>query len=167
MTAIEQVSQAETFSLGQDILKVLQTDEMRVTLDGPMAGSLMDTQHHFELDDSKVEEGMVEERYWYGLLLLAVSQLGLFWVEDALELSSQSSCKFPEDTFFKQRYRKKSTSFKKAMIFIQDNASSHASKYSTAWLSTKGLKDDSIMTWLPSSPYLIPIERGQYTSLKS
>ena len=44
------------------------------------------------------------------------------------------------------------------MIFMQDNAPSHASKYSTAWLASKGLKDAWIMTWPPSSPDLNPIE---------
>ncbi|KAJ8369355.1 hypothetical protein SKAU_G00093830 [Synaphobranchus kaupii] len=109
-------------------------------MDGPMAGSLMDTGHHFKSGASK----------------------------------------FLEDTFFKQWYRKKSAAFKKAMIFMQDNAPSHASKYSTAWLASKGLKDDRLMTWPPSSPDLNPIENlwallkreiysqgRQYTSLNS
>ena len=34
-------------------------------MDGPMAGSVMDTGHNFESGASKVEEG-----YWYGLLSL-------------------------------------------------------------------------------------------------
>ena len=68
----------------------------------------------------------------------------------------------------------------KTMIFMQDNAPSHASKYSTAWLANKGLKDDRKMTWPPSSPDLNPIENlwallkreiyhggKQYTSLNS
>ena len=63
---------------------------------------------------------------------------------------------------------------------MQDNAPSHASKYSTAWLACKGLKDERIMTWPPSSPDLNPVENlwallkreiysegKQYTSLNS
>ena len=66
------------------------------------------------------------------------------------------------------------------MIFMQDNAPSHASKYSTAWLASKGLNDEIIMTWPPSSADLNPIENlwsllkqeiysegKQYTSLNS
>ncbi|CAL9697540.1 unnamed protein product [Knipowitschia caucasica] len=66
------------------------------------------------------------------------------------------------------------------MIFMQDNAPSHASKYSTAWLASKGLKEGKIMTWPPCSPDLNPVENlwalikrdlyregKQYTSLKS
>lgn len=63
---------------------------------------------------------------------------------------------------------------------MQDKAPSHASKYSIAWLANKGLKDEKLMTWTPSSPDLIPIENfwavlkqeiyiedKQYTSLNS
>ncbi|KAJ1140490.1 hypothetical protein NDU88_006842 [Pleurodeles waltl] len=67
--------------------------------------------------------------------------VGPFRVEDGVKLNSQSYCQFLEDTFFKQWYRKKTASFKKNMIFMQDNAPSHASKYSTAWLARKGIKE--------------------------
>uniref|UniRef100_A0AAY5EFD3 Acyl-CoA dehydrogenase family, member 11 n=1 Tax=Electrophorus electricus TaxID=8005 RepID=A0AAY5EFD3_ELEEL len=53
---------------------------------------------------------------------------------------------------------KKSASFKKTMIFMQDNAPLHTSKYYTAWLASTGLKDERIMIWLPSSPDLNPTE---------
>ncbi|KAJ1157544.1 hypothetical protein NDU88_010251 [Pleurodeles waltl] len=101
-------------------------------------------------------------------------------VEVGVKLNSQSYCQFLEDTFFKQWYRKKSASFKKNMIFMQDNAPSHASKYSTAWLARKGIKEGNLMTWPPCSPDLNPIENlwsiikceiykegKQYTSLNS
>jgi transposase len=52
----------------------------------------------------------------------------------------------------------RSQAFKKAMIFMQDNAPSHSSKYSPAWLASKGLKDTRIMTLPLSSPDLNPIE---------
>ncbi|KAI3351297.1 hypothetical protein L3Q82_005846 [Scortum barcoo] len=64
--------------------------------------------------------------------------VGPFRVEDGLRLNSQTYCQFLEDTFFTQWYRKKSASFKKTMIFMQDNAPSQASKYSTVWLASKG-----------------------------
>lgn len=67
------------------------------------------------------------------------------------------------------------------MMFMQDNCPLHASKYSTACLASKGLKDErmSFLTWPPSSPDLNPIENlallkqeiysegKQYTSLNS
>ncbi len=48
--------------------------------DGPVAGSVMGAELHFESDASNVEVG-----YWYGL-----------------KINSQTYCQFLEDTFFKQ-----------------------------------------------------------------
>ncbi|XP_053561527.1 rac GTPase-activating protein 1 [Bombina bombina] len=66
------------------------------------------------------------------------------------------------------------------LVVDQDNAPSHASKYSTAWLARKGIKEENLMTWPPCSPDLNPIENPwsiikceiykegkQYTSLNS
>ena len=66
--------------------------------------------------------------------------VGPCWVGDELKINSQTFCQFLEDMFFKRCYRKKS-SFKKTMIITQDNAPSRASKYSSAWIANKGLKD--------------------------
>ena len=112
-----------------------------VQTDGPVAGSVMGTELHFDSDASKVEVG-----YWYGLVFLKMSYLDLF----GLKMASKST---PKPTA-----RKKSASFKKTMMFMQDNAPSHALKYSTVWLASKGLKDERIRTWPPSSPDLNPIE---------
>lgn len=47
------------------------------------------------------------------------------------------------------------------MIFMQDNAPKHASNYSSAWLASKGVKYDRIMTRPPSSIDLNPTENLQ------
>ena len=54
--------------------------------------------------------------------------------------------------------KKKSTAFKKNMVFMLDNAPSHASKFTREWLEKKGIKEDHLMTWPPASPDLNPIE---------
>ena len=43
-------------------------------------------------------------------------------------------------------------------VFMQDNAPSHASKFTREWLAKKGVKEDHLMTWPPASPDLNPIE---------
>lgn len=53
-----------------------------------------------------------------------------------------------EDAFFKQRYKKQK----------QENVPSHAPKYSTGWLASKGYKDNQMMTCLPCSAILNPFE---------
>ena len=41
---------------------------------------------------------------------------------------------------------------------MQDNASSHASKYSRAWFNNNGIDGSKLMTWPPINPDLNPIE---------
>uniref|UniRef100_A0A3Q3LHN4 Tc1-like transposase DDE domain-containing protein n=1 Tax=Mastacembelus armatus TaxID=205130 RepID=A0A3Q3LHN4_9TELE len=165
--------------LKTDFIKVLWTDEMRVTLDGPdgWARNWISNGHRAPLRLRR-QQGGGGVLVWTGIVKDEL--VGPFRVEDGLKLSSQTYCQFLEETLFKQWYRKKSASFKKTMIFMQDNAPSHASKYSTAWLASKGLKDERIMTKPPSSPDLNPIENlwaflkreiysegKQYTSLNA
>lgn len=165
--------------LKTDFSKVLWTDEMRVTLDGPdgWARGWISNGHRAPLRLRR-QQGGGGVLVWAGIIKDEL--VGPFRVEDGLKLNSQTYCQFLEDTFFKQWYRKKSVSFKRTMIFMQDNAPSHASKYTTVWLASKGFKDDRIMKWPPSSPDLNPIENlwallkreiysegKQYTSLNS
>uniref|UniRef100_I3JDK3 Calpain catalytic domain-containing protein n=1 Tax=Oreochromis niloticus TaxID=8128 RepID=I3JDK3_ORENI len=165
--------------LKTDFSKVLWTDEMRVSLDGPdgwaRGWTVKGQRAPVRLRRQQGGGGVL---VWAGIIKDEL--VGPFRVEDGVKLNSQSYCQFLEDTFFKQWYRKKSASFKKNMIFMQDNAPSHASKYSTVWLARKGIKEEKLMTWPPCSPDLNPIENlwsiikceiykegKQYTSLNS
>ncbi|KAJ1179529.1 hypothetical protein NDU88_004763 [Pleurodeles waltl] len=165
--------------LKTDFSKVLWTDEMRVSLDGPdgWARGWIGKGQRAPVRLRR-QQGGGGVLVWAGIIKDEL--VGPFRVEDGVKLNSQSYCQFLEDTFFKQWYRKKSASFKKNMIFMQDNAPSHASKYSTAWLARKGIKEGNLMTWPPCSPDLNPIENlwsiikceiykegKQYTSLNS
>ncbi|XP_039618203.1 uncharacterized protein LOC120534678 [Polypterus senegalus] len=162
-----------------DFSKVLWTDEMRVSLDGPdgWARGWIGKGQRAPVRLRR-QQGGGGVLVWAGIVKDEL--VGPFRVEDGVKLNSQSYCQFLEDTFFKQWYRKKSASFKKNMIFMQDNAPSHASKYSTAWLARKGIKEEKLMTWPSCSPDLNPIENlwsiikyeiykegKQYTSLNS
>uniref|UniRef100_A0A8C6PEG7 Tc1-like transposase DDE domain-containing protein n=1 Tax=Nothobranchius furzeri TaxID=105023 RepID=A0A8C6PEG7_NOTFU len=165
--------------LKTDFSKVLWTDEMRVSLDGPDGWA-----HGWIGKGQRAPVRLRRQQGGGGVLVWAGiikdELVGPFRVEDGVKLNSQSYCQFLEDTFFKQWYRKKSASFKKNTIFMQDNAPSHTSKYSTAWLARKGIKEEKLMAWPPCSPDLIPIENlwsiikceiykegKQYTSLNS
>ncbi|KAJ1120314.1 hypothetical protein NDU88_008488 [Pleurodeles waltl] len=165
--------------LKTDFSKVLWTDEMRVSLDGPdgWARGWIGKGQRAPVPLRR-QQGGGGVLVWAGIIKDEL--VGPFRVEDGVKLNSQSYCQFLEDTFFKQWYRKKSASFKKNMVFMQDNAPSHASKYSTAWLARKGIKEGNLMTWPPCSPDLNPIENlwsiikceiykegKQYTSLNS
>ena len=148
-------------------------------LDGPdgWAGGWISNGHRAPLRLRR-QQGGGGVLVWAGIIKNEL--VGPFRVEHGLKINSHTYCQFLKDTFIKQWDRKKSASFKKTMIFMQDNAPAHASKNSTAWLASKGLKDERIMTWPPSSPDLNPIENlwsllkqeiysegKQYTSLNS
>lgn len=152
---------------------------MRVTLDGPdgWARGWITKGRSAPLRFRR-QQGGGGVMVWAGIINDEL--VGPFRVEDGLKINSNTYCQFLEATLFQQWYRKKSAAFKKTMIFMQDNAPSHASKYSTAWLASKGLRDEKIMTWPPCSPDLNPIENlwallkreiysegKQYTSLNS
>ncbi|KAI3358234.1 hypothetical protein L3Q82_003229 [Scortum barcoo] len=138
--------------LKTDFSKVLWTDEMRVTLDGPDGWPVAESAMMSTLTQTPARWRWV--LVWAGIIKDEL--VGPFQVEDGLRLNSQTYCQFLEDTF-SQSYKEKSASFKKTMIFMQDKAPSQASKYSTVFLASKGLKDERIMTWPPSSPDLNPV----------
>ncbi|CAJ0951401.1 unnamed protein product [Ranitomeya imitator] len=151
------VTKSTRCAILRDMAKVLWTDEMTVILDLPdgwARGRISKGQRApLRLRRQQGGGGVL---VWAGFNKDEL--VGPFQVEDGVKLNSQTYCQFLEDNFFKQWYRKTSVSFKKNMIFMQDNTPSHASNYSTAWLASKGLKEEKIMTWPPCSPDLNPIE---------
>ena len=41
---------------------------------------------------------------------------------------------------------------------MNDNATAHAARYTTAWLKKIGIKENNLMIWLPCSPDRNPLE---------
>ena len=78
-------------------------------------------------------------------------------VESSVKLNSETYSKFLDDHFFKW-YKKQPRKFKQNIIFMHDNAPAHASKFTRAFLQSKGISDSKIMNWPPQSPDLNPIE---------
>ena len=143
--------------LKMDFSKVLWTDEMRVTLDGPDGWARgWITKGHNAPVRLRRQQGGGGVMVWAGIINKEV--VGPFRVAEGVKINSENYCQFLESTFFKRWFNKKSASLRKNLIFMQDNAPSHASKYSKAWLAQKGIKDDRLMTWPPCSPDLNPIE---------
>lgn len=143
--------------LKTDFSKVLWTDEMRVTLDGPDGwargwvanGQVTPTRLHRQQGGGGV---MV----WAGIIKDEV--VGPFQVPEGVKINSATYCDLLNSTMFKQWFNKKSAAFKRSTILMQDNAPSHASKFTTSWLADKGFKDAKLMVWPPVSPDLNPIE---------
>ncbi|KAL0204637.1 hypothetical protein M9458_002655, partial [Cirrhinus mrigala] len=55
-------------------------------------------------------------------------------------------------------YKKKNRAFRNKIIFMHDNAPSHAARNTSASLAAMGIKEGKLMLWPPSSPDLNPIE---------
>ena len=83
--------------------------------------------------------------------------IGSFKVDDGVKLTSETYCKFLNNTFFKW-YRNQSRSSKAKYVFMHDNAPSHAANATTQFLTKKGISNSKLMQWPPASPDLNPIE---------
>lgn len=55
-------------------------------------------------------------------------------------------------------YKKKNCAYRNKIIFMQDNAPSHAGKNTIDSVITMGIRGENIMMWTPSSPDLDPID---------
>ncbi|XP_017947366.2 uncharacterized protein LOC101730633 [Xenopus tropicalis] len=53
---------------------------------------------------------------------------------------------------------RKNYAFRNKIIFMRDNAPSHAAKNTSASKAAMGIKGEKVMVWPPSSPHLNPIE---------
>lgn len=135
---------------------VLFTDEMRATLDGPDGWDRGWVLHGSNAPSRlRRQQGGGGVMIWAGIIQGEIA--GPFKVEEGVKMNSVNYTKFLEDNFLPW-YRSKPASFKKKMIFMQDNAPSHASNYTKDWLAKKNFKDNRLMIWPPASPDLNPIE---------
>ena len=94
--------------------------------------------------------------FWAALIGKVV--VGPFRVPDGLKMTAQSYTKFLEDNFIPWYCKQPPASFKKKIIFMQDNAPSHAARYTISFLAKFGFKDEKLMIWAPASPDLNPTE---------
>ena len=131
---------------------VLWTDECRATLDGPdgwSKGWLLTGQS--PTIQTRRQQGGGGVMFWAGIINDTI--VGPFRVPDGLKMNSQSYCNFLETNLVPWMETQTGD-----FIFQQDNAPSHASKFTTAWRETKRLTGDRFMEWPPNSPDLNPIE---------
>ena len=93
---------------------------------------------------------------WAGVIGNEV--IGPFKVEEGVKLNSVNYCAFLAQNFKQPWLLAQNEDRKEKMIFMQDNAPSHASRYSKTWLGDKGFINDSLMDLPANSPDLNPIE---------
>ena len=139
-----------------DFSTVIFTDECRATLDGPDGFSRGWIGNGFHTPFRlRRQQGGGGVMFWAGIC--GDTLIGPFMVEEGVKMDSEAYANFLKQNFFKW-YRSQTLSFKRKCIFMQDNAPSHASRYTRNFLASKGFKDAKLMVWPPASPDLNPIE---------
>lgn len=135
---------------------VLFTDECRATLDGPdgwAKGWVVDGQSTTTRISRQQGGGGV--MFWAGIM--GSSLLGPFRVDDGVKLNSEGYCAFLNEHFLTW-FKSQRPQFRNKLVFMHDNAPSHASNHTKQWLSEQGLRNEKLMVWPPNSPDLNPIE---------
>ncbi|KAL6455506.1 hypothetical protein MHYP_G00360460 [Metynnis hypsauchen] len=79
------------------------------------------------------------------------------WIPEGVKMTSIMYVEFLKQHFLPW-FKKKNRAFRSKIIFMHDNAPSHAAKNTSASLAAMGIKGDKLMVWPPCSPDLNPIE---------
>lgn len=136
---------------------VIFTDECRVTLDGPDGWASGWTLS----GDKKIGERIRRQQgggsimIWAGIVKDEV--IGPFLIPDGVKMNAKIYCKFLDDNFFPW-LEEVPLAKRRRLIFMQDNAPSHRSQFTSNFLQSIGICRDSLMEWPPNSPDLNPIE---------
>ncbi len=93
--------------------------------------------------------------FWAGII--GRELVGSFRVPEGVKMTSAKYIEFLTDHFLPW-YKKKNRAFHSKIIFMHDNAPSHAAKNTSVSLAAMGIKGEKLMVWPPSSPDLNPIE---------
>lgn len=134
----------------------LFTDECRATLDDPdgWSGGWLVDGHHVPTRLRR-QQGDGGVMFWAGIM--GRELVGPFRVPEGVKMTSAKYVEFLTDHFLPW-YKKKNRAFRNKIIFMHDNAPSHAARLTSASLAAMGMKEDKLMVWPPSSPDLNPIE---------
>lgn len=135
---------------------VMFTDESRISLDGPdgwrRGWIWKDGQ---KCESIKRQQGGGGIMIWAGIVHNKL--VGPFRVPEGVKLNSANYCAFLEENVMPFIARQPK-SWKNALIIQQDNAPSHASKFTKEWFEENGFKNEKMMVWPPNSPDLNCIE---------
>ena len=139
-----------------DFHRVVFTDECRASLDGcdgwARGWLLHGTSSPVRLRRQQGGGGVM---FWAGLH--GNNLIGPFKIEQGVKLDSRAYQKLLEDRFMPYVNNMPRQSRNK-IVFMQDNAPSHASGMTRQFLTDNGFTGDRLMVWPPCSPDLNPIE---------
>lgn len=139
-----------------DFQQVLFTDEARATLDGPDGWAKCWTLHGTPTPYRfRRQQGGGGIMFWAGII--GDTLCGPFRVPEGVKLTSNAYTAFLhehltpwlDDLPLTRRFK---------VIFMHDNAPSHAARTTASFLESQGFVGETLMTWPPCSPDLNPIE---------
>ena len=139
-----------------DMKHVLFTDESRATLDGPDGWSrgwvLRGDQCPTRIRRQQGGGGVM---IWAGIV--GDELVGPVRVQEGVKLTSQTYCQFLKSVL-EPWLEEVPLSRLRNLIYMHDNAPSHAAKATAQYLQSIGFKNKTLMIWPPNSPDLNPIE---------
>ena len=139
-----------------DFQRVLFTDEARATLDGPdgwaKIWNLNGTPTPYRFRRQQGGGGIM---FWAGII--GDKLCGPFRVPEGVKLTSNAYTAFLDEHLLPW-LDDQPLSLRFKVIFMHDNAPSHAARATTSFLECQGFAGETLMTWPPCSPDLNPIE---------
>ncbi|CAI9556623.1 unnamed protein product, partial [Staurois parvus] len=124
-----------------------------VQMDGSSSGWLVDG--HPVPTRLRHQQGGGGVMFW--AIIMGTELVGPFRVPKGVKMTSAKYVEFMTN-YFLPWYRRKNYAFRNKIIFMHDNAPSHAAKNTSASMAAMGIKGEKVMVWPPSSPDLNPIE---------
>ena len=139
-----------------DFSKVLFTDETRATLDGPDGWSkgwvVNGRDRHQRLRRQQGGGGIM---IWAGIIGGII--VGLWRVPDGTKITADAYIAFLKE-HLESWLKKQRITFRRTIIFMQDNAPSHSAHKTTEYLQKLGFCGPRKMNWPVNSPGLNPIK---------
>lgn len=139
-----------------DFSKVLFTDETRATLDGPdgwcKGWVIIGQNRHQRLRRQQGGGGIM---IWAGII--GGTLVGPWRVPDGVKMTAVAYINFLKE-HLEPWLKKQRVTFRRNIVFMQDNAPSHAAHTTTEYLQQLGFTGVRKMKWPANSPDLNPIE---------